>query len=79
MSVGLTLGPVITMRTITLEGDANGAPHPDASSMPKNSPVNMRTGLSRAAASDTTCRTKHRRLLPKLLSMWTLIEPLLRN
>ena len=24
-------GPVITVPTITLEGDANGAPHPDAS------------------------------------------------
>jgi len=27
----LALGPVITVPTITLEGDANGAPHPDAS------------------------------------------------
>jgi pimeloyl-ACP methyl ester carboxylesterase len=25
-------GPVITVPTITLEGDANGAPHPDPSS-----------------------------------------------
>ena len=25
--------PVITVPTITLEGDANGAPHPDASSL----------------------------------------------
>jgi pimeloyl-ACP methyl ester carboxylesterase len=25
-------GPLITVRTITLEGDANGAPHPEASS-----------------------------------------------
>jgi pimeloyl-ACP methyl ester carboxylesterase len=27
----LATGPVITVRTITLEGDANGAPHPEAS------------------------------------------------
>jgi len=29
---GLAGGPVITVPTITLEGDANGAPHPDSSS-----------------------------------------------
>ena len=28
----LAKAPVITVPTITLEGDANGAPHPDASS-----------------------------------------------
>ena len=28
----LAAAPVITVPTITLEGDANGAPHPDASS-----------------------------------------------
>jgi pimeloyl-ACP methyl ester carboxylesterase len=28
----LAEGPVITVPTITLEGDANGAPHPDSSS-----------------------------------------------
>jgi len=28
----LAQGPVITVPTITLEGDANGAPHPDAGS-----------------------------------------------
>ncbi len=28
----LARGPVITVPTITLEGDANGAPHPDESS-----------------------------------------------
>jgi pimeloyl-ACP methyl ester carboxylesterase len=31
----LSLGPDITVPTITLEGDANGAPHPDASSYAK--------------------------------------------
>ena len=30
--------------SITLEGDANGAPHPDESSYAKNSRANMRTG-----------------------------------
>ena len=33
----LAEGPVITVPTITLEGDANGAPHPDASSYAKKS------------------------------------------
>jgi pimeloyl-ACP methyl ester carboxylesterase len=28
----LAVGPVITVPTITLEGDANGAPHPEAGS-----------------------------------------------
>jgi pimeloyl-ACP methyl ester carboxylesterase len=31
----LAAGPLITVPTITLEGDANGAPHPDASSYAK--------------------------------------------
>jgi pimeloyl-ACP methyl ester carboxylesterase len=31
----LAEGPIITVPTITLEGDANGAPHPDASSYAK--------------------------------------------
>ena len=31
----LATGPVITVPTITLEGDANGAPHPDATSYAK--------------------------------------------
>ncbi|MDQ0323921.1 pimeloyl-ACP methyl ester carboxylesterase [Pararhizobium capsulatum DSM 1112] len=31
----LAMGPVITIPTITLEGDANGAPHPDPSSYVK--------------------------------------------
>jgi len=33
--LGLAEGPIITVPTITLEGDANGAPHPDASSYAK--------------------------------------------
>jgi len=31
----LAAGPVITVPTITLEGDANGAPHPDPGSYAK--------------------------------------------
>jgi pimeloyl-ACP methyl ester carboxylesterase len=31
----LALGPLITVPTITLEGDANGAPHPDPASYAK--------------------------------------------
>ena len=31
----LAEGPIITVPTITLEGDANGAPHPDVSSYAK--------------------------------------------
>ena len=40
----LAKSPVITVPTITLEGDANGAPYPDANSYAKNSRANMRTG-----------------------------------
>jgi pimeloyl-ACP methyl ester carboxylesterase len=32
LEVRLALGPLITVPTITLEGDANGAPHPEAAS-----------------------------------------------
>ena len=35
MEKRLAAAPVITAPTITLEGDANGAPHPDASSYAK--------------------------------------------
>ena len=33
----LAQGPAITVPTITLEGDANGAPHPEASAYARNS------------------------------------------
>ena len=70
----LAASPVITVPTITLEGDANGAPHPDPVPTPRNSPANMRTGLSRAA-SGTTCRRKRRRLSPRRSSTSTAMEP----
>jgi len=40
----LAEGPVITVPTITLEGDANGAPHPEPVLMPRNSRASIRTG-----------------------------------
>ena len=61
----LAEGPVITVPTITLEGDANGAPHPDATPTPKNSLANMRTEQLRAA-SVTICHKRRRRPLPML-------------
>jgi hypothetical protein len=45
----LAEGPVITVPTITLEGDANGAPHPVPVLMRKNSRANMCTGSLTAA------------------------------
>jgi pimeloyl-ACP methyl ester carboxylesterase len=49
--------PVITVPTITLEGDANGAPHPEPS-------ADTSTGSS-PAASATTCRRRRPRTSPK--------------
>ena len=66
--------PVIAVPTITLESDANGAPHPDPAPTRRNSPANTRTGSSRAA-SGTTCRRKLRRPLPKLSSMSRKVDP----
>jgi pimeloyl-ACP methyl ester carboxylesterase len=63
----LAEGPVIPVPTITLEGDANGAPHPEPSPMPRSSQAGIRTGRSRAA-SDTTFPRKLRRASPKLSS-----------
>ena len=56
--------PVIAVPTITLEGDANGAPHPDPAPTRRSSQADTRIGTSRAA-SGTTCRRKLRRRLPK--------------
>jgi len=68
----LAASPVITVPTITLEGDANGAPHPDGSPMPTNSRANMRTGSS-TAASGTIYLKKLRKPSPKLSSKSTVI------
>jgi hypothetical protein len=57
--------PTIAVPTITLEGDANGAPHPlTHQPIARNSPANMQTGSS-PAASGTICLRKLRRPLPK--------------
>jgi hypothetical protein len=63
----LAEGPVISVPTIALEGDANGAPHRTRAPMPRSSPANTSTG-SLLAASGTICRRKLRRPLPKLSS-----------
>jgi len=60
----LAASPVISVPTITLEGDANGAPHPEPAPTRPSSPASTRTGPSRAA-SGTTCRTRPRRHSPK--------------
>jgi hypothetical protein len=59
--------PVITIPAITLEGDANGAPDPDAMHMQRNSQANMRTESS-LAVSVTICLRKPPAPLPKLSS-----------
>ena len=60
----LAAAPVISVPTITLEGDANGAPHPDPSAYAKKFSGKYEHRPSRAA-SGTTCRRKRRRPLPK--------------
>ena len=56
--------PVISVPTITLEGDANGAPHPDPAAYAKKFSGKYEHRPS-PAASATTCRKKRRRLSPK--------------
>src|SRR5256714_5392767 len=53
----LAKGPAITVRTITLAGDANGPPHRSQDPMQRNSRGNRRTGPS-PVASDITCPKK---------------------
>ena len=50
--------PAIAVPTITLEGDANGAPHPEPGAYERSSAARTRTG--HPAASVTTCRRKRR-------------------
>ena len=51
--------PAIAVPTITLEGDANGAPHPDRPTTQHGSRASTCTGHS-PAASATTCRKRRR-------------------
>jgi pimeloyl-ACP methyl ester carboxylesterase len=64
----LAKAPVITVPTITLEGDANGAPHPDPPPlMPRCSPANTSTGRSPAASGPAGLCPSHRRYRPSLI------------
>ena len=54
---------VIAAPTITMEGDANGAPHPEPSAYAKKFSGKYEH-RPLAAASGTTCRRKLRKLLP---------------
>jgi pimeloyl-ACP methyl ester carboxylesterase len=70
----LAEGPLIAAPTITLEGDANGAPHPDASSYTKKfSGKYAHTGSSRAALG-TTCLKKLPEPSPMPLSKSRVID-----
>ena len=69
-SSGWPQGPAIAVPTITLEGDANGAPHADPSAYAKQFSGPMRTGSS-PAASATTCRKKPPRPSPRRSSTST--------
>ena len=61
---GSPKGPLIAVPTITLEGDANGAPAPGPERLRRrSSPAATRTGRSRAA-SGTTSRRRPRRRSP---------------
>ena len=55
--------PTISTPTITMEGDANGAPHPMPEAYRRASPAGTSTGWS-AAASVITCLRKRQRCLP---------------
>jgi hypothetical protein len=64
----LAEGPVITVPTITLEGDANGAPHPDDSAYAQKFSDKYAHRIISRAASGTISHRKLRRPLPKLSS-----------
>jgi pimeloyl-ACP methyl ester carboxylesterase len=66
----LSQSPVITIPTITLEGDANGAPHPEPASYRKQFTGRYSTVTS-LAASGTICRRKLRMSLRRRSSMLT--------
>jgi hypothetical protein len=60
--------PVITVPTITLEGDANGAPHPEPSAYAKKFAGKYEHRLLKGGIG-TTCRRRPRKPLPKLSSI----------
>ena len=71
----LAEGPVIAVPTITLEGDANGAPHPDASSYARKfsgkyaAPDHHRRRRAQSASRGAPgiCPGRHRRQRPRAL------------
>ena len=70
----LAEAPVITVPTITLEGDANGAPHPDAECLRQEILGQIFAPDSSRAASGTTCLRKPRRPSLKPSSTSTVID-----
>jgi pimeloyl-ACP methyl ester carboxylesterase len=66
----LAQAPVITVPTIAMEGDSNGAPHPDPSSYAKKFSGKY-SHRNIAGGSDTICRKRLRRPSPKPSSMLT--------
>jgi pimeloyl-ACP methyl ester carboxylesterase len=70
----LAKAPLITVPTITLEGDANGAPHPDASSYAKKFSGKYTHRIIKGGVGHTICLKKPRRPLPKLWSKSTVID-----
>jgi pimeloyl-ACP methyl ester carboxylesterase len=60
----LAPGPIISVPTITLEGDANGAPHPEPSSYAKKF-AGKYAHRTITAASDTICPRRRHVPLPK--------------
>jgi len=60
----LAEAPVITVPTITLEGDANGAPHPDSAAYAQKFAGKYEHRVIDGAL-DTICRRKLRRPLPR--------------
>ena len=69
----LAENPVITVPTITLEGDANGAPHAEASAYAKKFSGRYAHRII-TAASVTICRRKLRRPSPRPSSMSTISD-----
>ena len=69
----LAESPAITVPTITLEGDANGAPHPEPSAYAKKFSGKYSHGLSKAA-SGIICLRKPLRPSLKLWSTSTVID-----
>jgi hypothetical protein len=70
----LATDPVLAVPTMTLEGDATGAPHPDASADASKCSGAMRTASS-WAASGIICLKKLPRPSSRRSSMSTLTRP----